>query len=87
MTPDLANWTLEQFTAFALMLVRVSVLFISAPVLGNARIPNQLQIGITMMITLVLYLSLKGGHMAHPVPANVFSPGQRRGGGGLCGPF
>ena len=73
MTPDLANWTLEQFTAFALMLVRVSVLFISAPVLGNARIPNQLKIGISMMITLVLYLSIHGGHLSQPVPANIFA--------------
>ena len=73
MNLDLSSWTLEQFTAFALMLIRVSVLFVTAPVLGNARVPNQLKIALSLVITLLLYLSMRGGHMTHPVPNNIFS--------------
>jgi flagellar biosynthetic protein FliR len=73
MNPDLSAWTLEQFTAFALMLIRVSVLFISAPVIGNARVPNQLKVALSLVVTLLLYLSLKGGHLSRPVPANIFA--------------
>jgi flagellar biosynthetic protein FliR len=72
MNPDLANWTLEQFTVFGLMLTRVSVLFISAPVLGNARIPNQVKIALSLAVTLLLYLTYKGGNAAMAVPSNVF---------------
>lgn len=72
MTTDLTSWTLEQFTAYALMLTRVSVIFLSAPVLGNTRIPNQVKIALAMVITLLLYLSLKGGQLTRPVPANIF---------------
>ena len=71
MTTDLASWTVEQFVAFALMLTRVSVLFLSAPVLGNTRVPNQVKIALSLVITLLMYLS-KGGHMTRPVPANIF---------------
>jgi flagellar biosynthetic protein FliR len=71
--PDLAGWTLEQFTAFALMLIRVSVLFLSAPVLGNTRIPSQVKVALTLSITLLLYLSTQGGHLARPVPGNIFA--------------
>lgn len=72
MTADLANWTLEQFLAYALMLTRVGVLFVSAPVLGNARIPGQVKAGLAMVVTLLLYLSHKGGAATIPVPGNVF---------------
>jgi flagellar biosynthetic protein FliR len=68
----LASWTMEQFTVYALMLVRVSVLFLSAPILGNVNIPAQVKAAMAMVITLVLYLALKGGHQALAVPGNVF---------------
>ena len=73
MTLDLASWTLEQFVAFALMLVRVSVIFLSAPVLGNTRIPNQVKIALSLCVTLLLYLSMKGGQLTHAVPSNIFA--------------
>ena len=73
MTTDLTSWTLEQFTAYALMLTRVSVIFLSAPVLGNTRIPMQVKIALSMVITLLLYLSLRDGQLARPAPANIFA--------------
>jgi flagellar biosynthetic protein FliR len=55
------------------MLIRVSVLFISAPVIGNARVPSQLKIALSLIVTLLLYLSMKGGHLTRPVPGNIFA--------------
>lgn len=72
MNPDLANWTVAQFTFFALMLTRVSVLFATAPVLGNARIPGQVKIALSLVITLLLYLGYRGGAGKAAVPTNVF---------------
>lgn len=70
---DLASWSLEQFTLYALMLVRVSVLFSVAPILGNASIPTQVKAAIAMVFTLLLYLAFKGGHPGtYPVPGNIF---------------
>jgi flagellar biosynthetic protein FliR len=69
---DLASWTMEQFTLFALMLTRVSVLFLTAPVLGNSRVPAQVKIAVSLVITLLLYLSFHGGEATTKVPANVF---------------
>src|SRR5262245_16369886 len=73
MNADLGAWTLQQFTAFALMAIRVSVLFLSAPVLGNARVPGQIKAAMTLCVTLLLYLSLQGGALRVAVPGNVFA--------------
>jgi flagellar biosynthetic protein FliR len=72
MTTDLASWTLEQFLAYGLMLVRVSVLFVTAPVLGNTRIPGQVKAALSMAVTLLLYLSYRGGGATITAPTNVF---------------
>lgn len=72
MTTDLAAWTLEQFLAFGLMLVRVSTLFMTAPVLGNTRIPAQVKVSLSLVITLLLFLSYKGGAARIAAPSNVF---------------
>jgi flagellar biosynthetic protein FliR len=72
MNPNLASWTAEQFTVFALMLTRVSVLILSAPVLGNVRVPNQVKAGLSLVLTLLLYLSYKGGQARMVVPTNIF---------------
>ena len=69
---DLASWTVQQFTLYALMLVRVGMLFSVAPILGNARIPVQVKAAITLVITLLLYLAYEGGEGAHAAPGNVF---------------
>lgn len=71
MTTDLATWTLAQFLAYGLMLVRVSVVFLTAPVLGNARIPAQVKIGLAMSITLLLYLA--GNVKGLPEPSNILA--------------
>jgi flagellar biosynthesis protein FliR len=54
---DLANWTLAQFLAYGLMLVRVSVVILTAPVLGNTRIPGQVKAALALSLTLLLYLA------------------------------
>ena len=51
---DLAAWTVQQFTLYGLMLVRVSVLFSSAPILGNANISVQVKAAAALIITLLL---------------------------------
>ncbi len=71
MTTDLANWTLAQFTAYGLMLVRVSVVLITAPVLGNARVPGQVKAALALALTLLLYLA--SGPRTLPEPANIFA--------------
>lgn len=72
---DLATWTVQQFTLYGLMLVRVSVLFSSAPILGNASIPVQVKAASALVITLLLYLAFKGGAGVYPAPANIFELG------------
>lgn len=71
MTTDLANWTLAQFTAYGLMLIRVSVVLITAPVLGNTRIPAQVKVSLALAITLLLYLAAKPAGIE--APGNIFS--------------
>lgn len=69
---DLTAWTLNQFTAFALMLVRVSVLFASAPVFGNARIPGAVKAAASLAITLLLYLGQPAARASFQAPGNIF---------------
>lgn len=64
---DLLSASLGQLQAFALMLARVSVLFVAAPFLGNARIPGLVKAGSALMITLLLTLSAsKSASIAPP---------------------
>jgi flagellar biosynthetic protein FliR len=63
---DLAQWTLSQFSAFALMLIRVSVVMVTAPILGNTRIPTQVKIALALVITLLLYLTVHPAPLAEP---------------------
>lgn len=71
MQTDLAQWTLAQFTAFALMMIRVSVVMMTAPVLGNARIPGQVKVAFSLAVTLLLFLALRPAPL--PEPGNIFS--------------
>ena len=71
MQTDLAQWTLAQFTAFALMMVRVTVVMMTAPVLGNARIPSQVKVAFSLAISLLLYLALRPAPL--PEPGNIFA--------------
>jgi flagellar biosynthetic protein FliR len=72
MTTDLASWTLAQFIAYGLMLVRVSVVLMTAPVLGNTRIPPQVKAGFALVLTLLLYLA-SSGPRSLPETSNVLS--------------
>jgi len=78
MQTDLAQWTLAQFGAFVLMLIRVTVVMMTAPVLGNTRIPGQVKIGFSLAVTLLLYLALRPAPL--PEPGNILSLA-----GAVCG--
>lgn len=71
MQTDLAQWTLAQFTAFLMMLIRVSVVMMTAPVLGNTRIPATVKIAFSFIVTLLLYLALRPAPL--PEPGNIFA--------------
>jgi flagellar biosynthetic protein FliR len=68
---DLANWTLAQFLAYGLMLIRVSVVILTAPVLGNTRVPGQVKAALALSLTLLLYLAAPP--RALPEPGNVLA--------------
>lgn len=66
---DLASASIEQFQAFALILIRVATLVIAAPVLGHARIPGQVKAGFVLVISLLLLLTLNSGGLKLPQKA------------------
>ena len=71
---DLEHATVAQAQVFVLMLARVGTLFMTAPVLGNARIPAQVKAGLALVITLLLLMSLNAGGLQVPERAvgNIF---------------
>lgn len=67
------NWeraTFEQAQAFALILARVGTLFIAAPILGNARIPPLVKLGLALVTSLLLLLSMQARGIALPAQAS-----------------
>lgn len=72
---DLAKASMEQAQMFVLILVRVGVLFMSAPILGHARIPMVVKAGMTLLVTLLLLMSLNTHGLVFPEKAvsNIFS--------------
>ncbi|MGH7443008.1 MAG: flagellar biosynthetic protein FliR, partial [bacterium] len=81
----MASWTMQQFTLYGLMLVRVAVLFSVAPILGNASIPTQVKAAAAMVFTLLLYLAFKAGHGTYVVPTNIFELAGAVGGEAFAG--
>jgi flagellar biosynthetic protein FliR len=72
------NWeqaTLVQVQAFTLILVRVSALFLAAPILGNDRVPGPIKIGLSLLTTLLLMLSMdaRGIELPPPVTGSIFT--------------
>jgi flagellar biosynthetic protein FliR len=55
-----------------MMLVRVGTVLLTAPVLGNARIPAAVKAAFALVLTLLLYLA-GGGPRRLPEPGNVLS--------------
>jgi flagellar biosynthetic protein FliR len=64
--------TLAQAQVFALILVRVSTLFLVAPVLANARIPGAVKLGLSLIISLLLLMTLQA-KVPEAAVTNIFS--------------
>lgn len=67
--PDLSAFTASSFWAFLQVFVRVTSLFVSAPVFGNKEIPSQAKIGLAGLISLALLPIVRGMLLPGPVPA------------------
>jgi flagellar biosynthetic protein FliR len=72
---DLAKASVEQAQIFVLILVRVGVLFMAAPILGHARIPVAVKAGMTVLVAMLLMFSLNARGLVFPEKAvsNIFS--------------
>ena len=68
---DLAAFSTASFWAFLQILVRVSALFVSAPVFGSREIPAQVKAGLAAVLSLVL-LPLVKPTLGPAIPATVF---------------
>ena len=68
---DLAAFSADSFWAFLQVFVRVSSLFVTAPVFGSREIPNQVKVGLATVLSLVL-LPLVKATLTQTVPATVF---------------
>lgn len=69
---DLAAFSADSFWAFLQVFVRVSALFVSAPVFGSREIPPQVKVGLSALLSLVL-LPLVKTTLAHAIPASLFA--------------
>ncbi len=74
---DLQALSLSQFQSFLLILTRVAVLFTAAPILGNARVPTPIKIGLSLFISILLLFSLnsRGLLKNQPPVSNIFQLG------------
>lgn len=68
---DLAAFSADSFWAFLQVFVRVSSLFVSAPVFGSREIPTQTKVGLATILSLVL-LPLVKTTLTQTVPATAF---------------
>ncbi|MGI4789185.1 MAG: flagellar biosynthetic protein FliR [Janthinobacterium lividum] len=68
---DLAAFSANSFWAFLQIFVRVSALFVTAPVFGAKEIPSQVKVGLAAIISLVL-LPLVKTTLTNTVPGTVF---------------
>jgi flagellar biosynthetic protein FliR len=68
---DLAAFSADSFWAFLQVFVRVSSLFVTAPVFGSREIPTQVKAGLATLLSLVL-LPLVKATLTQAVPASVF---------------
>jgi len=68
---DLAAFSADSFWAFLQVFVRVSSLFVTAPVFGSREIPTQVKAGLASLLSLVL-LPLVKATLTQAVPASVF---------------
>lgn len=69
---DLAAFSADSFWAFLQVFVRVSSLFVSAPVFGSREIPTQVKVGLSALLSLVL-LPLVKTTLAQAIPTSLFA--------------
>lgn len=67
--PDLAAFSADSLWAFLQVFMRVTALFVSAPVFGSKEIPAQAKVGLSGLLSLVLLPIVRGTLMAGPPPA------------------
>lgn len=68
---DLAAFSAVSFWEFLQVFVRVSALFVSAPVFGSREIPTQVKVGLSVILSLVL-LPLVKTTLSGVVPTTVY---------------
>lgn len=68
---DLAAFSADSFWAFLQIFVRVSALFVTAPVFGSREIPAQVKVGLSGILSLIL-LPLVKATLTATVPGTVF---------------
>lgn len=69
---DLAAFSANSFWAFLQVFVRVSALFVTAPVFGSREIPTQVKVGLSGIISLVL-LPIVKTTLGPSAPSSLFS--------------
>ncbi len=69
---DLAAFSADSFWAFLQVFVRVSALFVTAPVFGSREIPAQVKVGLSGIISLVL-LPIVKTTLGPSAPSSLFS--------------
>lgn len=79
MTMDWRNVSLAQAQLFALILIRISTLFLVAPVLANARIPGPVKLGLSLLVSLLLLMTLQA-RVPERAVGNIFALSSAAGG-------
>ncbi len=67
---DLSLLTIPTLITFVLILTRISGIFVGAPLLGAGGVPNQIKIGMALVIALILF-PLHAGIDTYTVPSNL----------------
>ncbi len=67
----LLDWTLEQFQAFILILMRVAAIIFMMPIIGAKGVPNAAKAGLCLMVSLILLPVVHIGPKAFP--GDIFS--------------
>ena len=63
---DLFNFSLEQFQSFLLILMRVGAILMTAPIFGSRNLPMQLKVGLTLLVSVVLFPLIRSLDLEFP---------------------
>jgi flagellar biosynthetic protein FliR len=78
MIMDQLPFTIDNIEMFLLMLVRVTAIIMLLPVFGSATIPPQVKVGLSLLLTVILFSGMPAAHSAalplhNSIPLLVFS--------------